>query len=353
MSKQSNQIIKQGKIIVACFILLCLCACGGSSITQENTPAPTVAPTAHITAAPATNSPAPTEEPQPKMLPIDDPRDFLVGYWVDDKIFECDYTWEFADEDSGDVIYSFGLSPYEDCIRYAFYPDGQFLRATPQSEGGYPIWDYGRWWLSEIFDFIHLNISQRYVCGEDGTYIQYNHKCRVEVPVSIGSEYTIGINEISGRGYQDKIAINGVEFVRENGTWDLMNDFSYASTGEMHDGNSWDSDADSAGFSGAYGLPQVYFEGTILPGSEKELFYSTGDFNAYEYRIKLSRGTYGLLVHWNINFPTFESMESFSIPFRCNEPIESYAYRRIRFTGYTFFHEGFGFHITDIERIIK
>ncbi|MCL2696076.1 MAG: hypothetical protein FWE69_07100 [Clostridiales bacterium] len=315
-----------------CFILLGVFVCDKPDVIPENTPAPAAEPIVLATAAAVTSSPAPTEIPQPQILPIDDPRDFLVGYWADDTPYENPYTYEYDEE--GDPIYSFVLSPYENSIRYAFYPDGQFLRATPQSEGGYPIWEYGTWQLSDTHDFVSLLILQCYECGEDGIYIQLNHKCIVEIPISIGSEYRFHIIGPYGRTSSDKIMINDMEFVRENGTWDLMNDFSYASTGKMYHGNSWDSDADMAFFNGKYGLPKVYFEETLLSESSP-------------YHIQLSRGTYGFLAHWD-TYPTLEEMEWF-IPFFNDGSIENYENRRIRFTGYTFFHEGFGFYITDFE----
>ncbi|MCL2672175.1 MAG: hypothetical protein FWF10_09110 [Clostridiales bacterium] len=164
-----------------CAILLCLCACGEPQVAQENTPAPAADTAAPIAATPSPvgadsirpPTPAPSAVPEPTTLPIEDPRDFLIRYWV-----ACEPGADWGEEDRvydealGDYVSNFVLSPYETITRYAFYPDGQFLHAIPQSERSYPIYEYGAWQLTEDYNFVVLDFLQRYVCGEDDMYTQ-------------------------------------------------------------------------------------------------------------------------------------------------------------------------------------
>ncbi|MCL2672676.1 MAG: leucine-rich repeat domain-containing protein [Clostridiales bacterium] len=325
--------MKRLHCLLLCILLLCACAPVDPILTQQPTPTSAAAIPVPV--------PRPTNSPEPTTLPIDDPRDFLVGYWADvarDKIYQFAYSYDY-DEELDDYISDFFLSPYEYFTRYAFYPDGQFLRAIPHGSYVYPTYEYGSWQLSENHDSVILDISERYVCGEDETCKQTQIIMQETLPISIGSEYL-------SRG-QNTILINETEFFRSNMTWDLMNDFSYAKTGEMYHGNSWDSDTDSADYNGEIGLPKIYFEGTIVPGSEEKI-YRSGYGTLSGYRIQLSRGADGLVTHFN-NYPTIAVMESSTLSFVCDDPIEDYGNKQIRFTGSTHFHDGFWFEITDIE----
>jgi len=319
--------------------LLCLCACGEPQVAQKNMPAPaadTATPIAAAITPPAINSPtpAPTAVPEPTTLPIEDPRDFLVGYWADvdsGNINQYAYA-EYYDEELDDYEEYYILSPYESYTRYAFYPDGQFLRAIPQSERGYPIYEYGTWQFSENYDVVTLYISERYVCGADKIYLQSKVKLQESLPVSIGIEYAFYATGFYGYTSQDRIEISGTAFFRSNSAWDFMNDFGYATTGEMYHVSGWDSDADTAAYSGVYGLLTVYFEGMLSVSS---------------WRIWVSSGTYSLIAQWN-TYATTEMMQAFPIPFSFSKP-EVNEPGQIRFTGVATFHSSFSFHISDMQ----
>lgn len=287
---------------------------------------------------PTTGSPLPSIAPAPIALPIDDPRDFLIGYWsAEEGAYIEAYTY---DAELDEYVLNFTLSPYEVKTRYAFYPDGQFLRATPQSEGDYPIYEYGTWRLLESNEIVELTVLQCYTSNEDNMYMRQNPEKAEKISVSIGDEYTYYADAANSRRHQAVIAIHDKEFVRSNGTWDLMNDFAYALTGEMKQQNSWDSDADMSCYNGKTGCLKVYFEGTLLSKIEDEIPRYGHNTYSYDFCIQLSRGTYGFLAQCNI-YPTTENMNPSAISFSCEFPIEINENRSICFTGTTFFHEGF------------
>lgn len=327
-------------------LMLCMAACGAPNDKHEHTPAITGVLPVTVEMAETTSSPTPPVSAEPRFLPIDNPEDFLVGYWANeaqDKTFEYDYI-----EESDAFPSSFHLSPYEGDVRYAFYPDMQFLRAIPQGALGYPVYEHGTWQLSENFDLLQLNISQRHVPNKDATYVAEDIDFQESIAISIGDEY-LYCEEKVFRGIQrDTITIDDWEFLRSNIEWDFLNDFSYATTGEMHNGNSWDSDADMTYYDGKNGLPKIYFEGTIIPGSEEKKTWAGSEISFYSYHIQVSQGTYELLTLGN-NYATAASMEAFTISFLCDEQILNYEARCIRFTGVAYFHDGFHFSITDFD----